>query len=63
MSPSERVQEGVAASKLACELVRAGIRRRHPRYSTEEVELCLARLLWGTELFEKALPGEPLLEP
>ncbi len=63
MTPSQRVEEGIQASKLAREFMRAGIRMRHAEYTAEEVELCLARLLWGSELYQKALPGRPLLDP
>jgi hypothetical protein len=63
MTPSERVEEGARASKLAREFIRAGIRMRHPDYSTDDVEEVLARLLWGDDLYRKAKPGRPLLDP
>jgi hypothetical protein len=63
MTPSERVAEGAKATRLVREIMRAGIRKRHPDYSKDEVEEALARLLWGDELYQKAKPGKPLLEP
>ena len=45
------------------DLTRAGIRARHPGYTEAEVELALRRLLFGDDLFRRAWPGRPLLEP
>ncbi len=63
MTPAERVDEGVRLSKLAREMMRAGIRARHPSYTSSEVEMALARLLWGDDLFRAARPDWPLLDP
>jgi hypothetical protein len=63
MTPAQRVEEGLRASRLAREVMRAGIRKRHPDYDVEQVEEALARLLWGDELYRKAKPGRPLPEP
>jgi hypothetical protein len=43
--------------------MRAGIRARHPDYTSNDVEEALARLLWGDELYRAAKPGRPLLDP
>jgi hypothetical protein len=63
MTPAERFDEGMRASRLAREIMRAGIRARHPEYSIEQVEEALARLLWGDDLYRRARPHHPLLEP
>ena len=63
MTPSERVAEGARASRLAREFIRGGIRARHPDYSPADVEEALARIPWGDDLYQKAKPGRPLLEP
>ena len=63
MTPAERVDEGVRASRFAREVMRAGIRMRHPAYAPADVEEALARLLWGDELYRKAKPGFALIEP
>lgn len=63
MTPSQRIEEGSKMCKLARQLMRAGIRKRHPDYDGEQVEMALARLLWGDELYRKARPQWPLLDP
>jgi hypothetical protein len=63
MSVAERVEEGLRLSKSARNVMRDGIRHRHPEYSENEVELALARLMWGDDLFRAAQPGCPLLAP
>jgi len=63
LTPSQRLEEGIRAARLAREFMRAGIRARHPDYSPEQVEEVLARLLWGDELYRRARPHHPLLEP
>ena len=39
------------------ELARAGIRRRHPDYSENQVRLALMRLIFGERLFQEVQPG------
>lgn len=54
------------AAKMAAEareIARAGIRARHPDYSSEDLDLALSRLLYGDDLFRRAWPGRPLLAP
>lgn len=63
MTPSQRFEEGAKMCKLARQLMRAGIRKRHPDYDEEQVEMALARLLWGDDLYRKARPQWPLLDP
>src|SRR5262245_33310511 len=63
MTPSQRFEQGVQTCKLARQFMRAGIRLRHPDYDGEQIEMALARLLWGDELYRKARPQWPLLEP
>lgn len=62
MTPSQRVEEGVKLCKFARHMMRAGIRMRHPDYSEDQVEMALARLLWGDDLYRKARPNWPLLD-
>ena len=62
-TPSQRVEEGAKLCKLARELMRAGIRMRHPDYAPAQIEMALARLLWGDELYRKARPDWPLVAP
>jgi hypothetical protein len=63
MTPSQRVEQGARLCKLARQVMRAGIRMRHSEYGEEQVEMALARLLWGDELYRAARPQWPLLEP
>lgn len=63
LTPSQRLVEGEKLCKLARQVMRAGIRMRHPDYDEEHVEMALARLLWGDDLYRKARPDWPLLEP
>jgi hypothetical protein len=63
MTPSQRIEEGARLCKFARQMMRAGIRMRHPAYVEEQVEMALARLLWGDDLYRKARPDWPLLEP
>ena len=63
LTPAQRVAEGLRASRLARDFMRAGIRMRHPDYTREQVEEALARLLWGDELYTRARPGRELPDP
>ena len=45
------------------ELMRAGIRSRHPEYLETDVEEALRRLLYGDTLYLRAWPARRLLEP
>ena len=44
-------------------LAMAGIRRRHPDYTNEEVRLAWARLTLGDDLCRAVWPEQPLVEP
>lgn len=63
MTPAERVEEGAKLCKFSREMMRAGIRHRHPDYDHEQVELALARLLWGDDLWQKVYPDRTLIDP
>jgi hypothetical protein len=60
--PAQRMLEGIAASVQARQLMRAGIRMRHPDYSADDVEEALAGLLWGDELYRR-VRGRPAPRP
>jgi len=63
MTPSQRFEQGAKLCKVERQFMRAGIRMRHPDYGAEQVEMALARLLWGDDLYCEARPSWPLLEP
>jgi hypothetical protein len=62
MTPSQRIEEGARLCKFARHVMRAGIRKRHGDYSDDEVEMALARLLWGDDLYRKARPARPMTD-
>jgi hypothetical protein len=45
------------------QLTMAGIKARHPAYTTEQVRAALARLTLGDELVRQVWPDPPLVEP
>jgi hypothetical protein len=63
-TPAQRAETFARLCASARELMRAGIRMRHPGYSVEDVELALLRLVLADDaLFSAAKPGAPLLAP
>ena len=63
MAPSERLRVGLELTEMSRELIAEGIRRRHPEYSEDEVKWSFMRTWLGPELFERAYPRSPQLEP
>ena len=63
MPPSERLRVGLELTRMSRELLAQGIRRRHPEYSEDEMKWALIRTWLGPELFERAYPRSPQLEP
>lgn len=63
MGPERRVAVAVEMSEAAFEIARAGIRSRHPEYTSTDVESAEFRLRLGDHLFRAAFPGRPLLSP
>ena len=63
-SPAQRLEAAARMCASTRQLMRAGIRTRHPHYSPDEVELALLRLVLADDaLFSAAKPGAPLLAP
>ena len=61
---SERLEQQARLCRTTRNLMRMGIRGRHPEYDDEAVELALLRLLLDDDaFFMAAKPGAPLLEP
>lgn len=63
MSPAARLRAGLELTAMSRKLLSDGIRRRHPGYSEEQVHLALLRLWLGPDLFGKAYPTQPELDP
>jgi hypothetical protein len=62
MTPTQRYERGRAIRRFNLEVMRAGIRHRHSDYTEEQVEMALARLCLGDDLYRKFRPQSPLLE-
>ncbi len=58
LSPSEKLRRAFQLSALVRQLAEAGLRERYPEASNREIFLRSARQRLGSELFEKAYPGE-----
>lgn len=63
MSPEQKLLLAIRMSEEVREVAADGIRARHPEYSAEEVRFALWRMLHGDELFRRAWPHAPLLDP
>jgi hypothetical protein len=63
MSGEQRVAIASNLSEDVREIARAGIRARHPNYDEEQVRFALFRMLLGDELFGRAWPEAPRLDP
>jgi len=63
MSASDRVRIGYQMSLDARAITLAAIRRRHPEYDDASARWALFRILVGDELFQKAWPNAPLVDP
>lgn len=57
MTPEERLERGCRINDEFRELLRAGVRFRHPEYDDEQVRIASIRLLIGEELYRKCFPG------
>ena len=63
MGASKRLSAAVQLSEELVELARAGIAARHPEYDAESVRFAEIRQRLGDELFAKAFPNAPRLDP
>jgi hypothetical protein len=59
MTPIERMESAIALSRAVRELAEAGIRRRHPTASDDEVQRRLAVRLYGRAVVEPVLGPLP----
>jgi hypothetical protein len=56
MGPERRLQAGLDLSRICRELLREGVRRRHPDYDERQTQLAVIRLTLPEELFSAAYP-------
>ena len=56
IGPEQRLQAGLALSRTCRELLREGVRRRHPDYDERQVLLAAIRLTLPDDLFSQAYP-------
>ena len=63
MSPARRGEIAASMSSAARQITLSGIHRRHPKYDARSARLALFPLLVGDELFRRAWPNAPLLDP
>jgi hypothetical protein len=63
MTPTQRCELAVSMSLGARSVALSGIRNRHPDYDEHRARFALFRLLLGDDLFRRAYPDAPLVEP
>jgi hypothetical protein len=63
MGPERRLQAGLALSRTCRELLRAGVRRRHPDYDERQIQLAVIRLTLPEDLFSAAYPEARDIQP
>ncbi len=63
MTPGQRLDIAVSMSEELVSLTRTGIRARHPEYDDDAVRLAEIRQRVGDDLFSRAYPNAPKLDP
>ncbi len=63
MAPSERLNVGLELTRMSRDLLAEGIRARHPEYSDDEVKWAVIRVWIGRDMFRRAYPHGPQLDP
>ncbi len=63
MSPGARLRVGLELTELSRRLLADGIRRRHPEYDESQTRFAFLRLWLGPDLFRKAYPAQPEIDP
>ena len=61
--PEKRLELALELSQVSKELLKEGIRNRHPEYKDKEINLALIRILIGEELFKKVYPQYTHIKP
>ena len=63
MAPSERLNVGLELTRMSRDLLAQGIRARHPEYSDDQVKWAVIRVWIGRDMFRRAYPYGPQLDP
>jgi beta-phosphoglucomutase-like phosphatase (HAD superfamily) len=58
-----RLKAGLALSRTCRDLMREGVRKRHPEYDDDQIRLAVIRLMLPEELFLEAYPGAREIRP
>jgi hypothetical protein len=53
VKPERKLELSFELSAFLRELIKEGVRNRHPEYSEEEVEFAVRKILLGEELFKR----------
>lgn len=60
MTGEQRLKRMFDMNRASYQLILAGLRDRHPEFSSEQLRLAAIRLSLGDELFREAYPGVAL---
>jgi hypothetical protein len=63
IGPEARLRAGLALTETSRRLLFEGIRRRHPDYDPAQVRLAGIRAWLGPDLYRRAYPDRPELDP
>lgn len=63
MGPDGRLRVGLELTEMSRQLMRQGIRHRHPEYDEADVESAFLLLWLGPELFRQVYPGRREVAP
>jgi hypothetical protein len=62
MAPEARLRAPLDLTRMARQLLAAGVRMRHPEYDEKSIRLAVIRLWLGRDLFRDAYQHEPELQ-
>ena len=63
MGPDKRLESAIRLAQTSRELLREGVRLRHPEYREQEIKLAVIRLSLGESLFLRAYPQAETILP
>ena len=63
MTPEQRLNTSIQLSQTSRKLLAAGIRKRHPDYTEQQIKFAVLRLLLPSELFLAVYPEAKKILP